>query len=293
MKQLFTLFLCLISFQLFAQEDLLNLLNDTVPEKKQDVTATFKTTRLVSGQSLELHHGGVLNFVIQHRFGRVNGGGYEFFGLDQATIRLGLDMGISNRINVGIGRNSVNKVYDGFVKYKILKQKIKGFPITLTGYSSMGIKTLKWADPERENYFSSRLYYTHQLLVGSRVSPSFSFQLTPTLVHRNLVDSTNINNDVFLIGIGARQKLSKRISINAEYFYIFPDQVASQFTNPLSIGFDIETGGHVFQLHFTNVQQMTDHGFLTETDGHWDNGDIHIGFNISRVFTLYKWDKQW
>src|SRR5688572_11781546 len=113
MKLFFTLLLCLSSLQLFAQEDLLSMLEDSTTSKKEDVTATFKTTRLVTGQSLELHHGGVLNFVIQHRFGRVNGGGYEFFGLDQATIRLGLDMGISNRINVGIGRSSVGKVYDG------------------------------------------------------------------------------------------------------------------------------------------------------------------------------------
>lgn len=293
MRIFFTLLLSLFTFQLFAQEDLLSMLEDSTKAKKEEVTATFKTTRLVTGQSLELHHGGVLNFVIQHRFGRLNGGGYEFFGLDQATIRLGLDMGISNRINVGIGRSSVGKVYDGFVKYKILKQKIGGFPLSVTGYSAMAINTLKWSDPERKNYFSSRLYYTHQLIVGSRVSPSFSWQIAPTLVHRNLVDSIHIKNDVVLIGVGVRQKLSKRISVNVEYYYPLPNQLASNFTNPLSIGFDIETGGHVFQLHFTNVQQMADHGFMTETDGHWDKGDIHFGFNISRVFTLYQWNKNW
>jgi hypothetical protein len=157
----------------------------------------------------------------------------------------------------------------------------------------MAINTLKWANPERENYFSSRLYYTHQLIVGSRVSPSFSWQVAPTLVHRNLVDSINIKNDVLLFGIGVRQKLTKRISVNFEYFYPLPDQLNARYTNPLSVGFDIETGGHVFQLHFTNVQQMADHAFLTETDGHWDNGDIHFGFNISRVFTLYQWNRNW
>jgi hypothetical protein len=293
MTRLFTLLFCLASFSVFAQDDLLNMLNDSTSKKKEDVAATFKTTRLVTGQSLELHHGGVLNFIIQHRFGRVNDGAYEFFGLDRATIRIGLDMGISNRVNVGIGRSSVGKVYDGFVKYKILKQKIGGFPLTVTGYSSMAINSLKFAETDRRNYFSSRLYYTHQLLIGSRVTPSFSWQIVPTLVHRNLVDSIHVKNDVFLIGIGARQKLSKRISLNVEYYYALPNQLNTQFTNPLSIGFDVETGGHVFQFHFTNVQQMADHGFLTETDGHWDKGDIHIGFNISRVFTLYSWNKNW
>src|SRR5690349_10314748 len=143
MKLFFTIAFTFFSFQLFAQQDLLSMLNDST-KKKEDVTATFKATRLVTGQSLEVQHGGVLNFIIQHRFGRVNGGAYEFFGLDQATIRIGLDMGISNRFNVGVGRNSVNKVYDGFVKYKILKQKIHGFPLTVTGYSSMAINTLHW-----------------------------------------------------------------------------------------------------------------------------------------------------
>ena len=290
--------LCLLfSTNAFAQEDLLSLLED--PEaKKEDVSATFKTTRIVSGQSLELHHGGVLNFVIQHRFGPFNGGdstfqnsAYNFFGLDVATIRLGLDMGITNRLNVGIGRNSFNKVYDGFVKYKITKQKIKGFPLTITGYSSMAINSTRWENPERKNFFSSRLYYTHQLLIGSRVTPSFSFQVVPTMVHRNLVDSSHRKNDVFGVGLGLRQKLTKRLSINAEYFYILPDQIHERYNNPLSIGFDIETGGHVFQLHFTNVQQMTDHAFLTETDRTWADGGVHFGFNISRVFTLYQWDK--
>lgn len=294
MKSFLTLIFLPLATMCFAQEDLLKMLEEDGKQKKEDVTATFKTTRLVSGQSLETNHGGVLNFVIQHRFGPVNSGAHEFFGLDQATIRLGLDMGITDRFTVGLGRSSFGKIYDGFIKYNILKQKIDGFPLTITGYNSMAIQTdPKDPHPEFPDYFSSRLYYVHQLLIGSRVTQDFSYQISPTLTHRNIVPTAGIAHDVFSIGIGARQKLTKRVSINAEYFYTLPGQLASDVKNPFSVGFDIETGGHVFQLHFTNARQMADKGLITETNLDWLDGGIHFGFNISRVFTLYQWNKGW
>lgn len=272
-----------------AQDDLLSLLGDD-STKKEFVKNAFKATRVITGQSMEQVARGVLDFRILHRFGRVNEGAYGAFGLDQATIRLGLDYGISDRIMIGVGRSSNRKELDGFIKYRMIWQgKGKGsIPFSVILISGMTKDGLKWADPDRNNYYSSRLAYYNQLLIGRKFSEAFSLQLMPTMLHRNLVATKKDNHDIYSIGAGARIKLSKRVAINAEYFYTLPDMLPETQTNALSIGFDIETGGHVFQLHFTNALGMNERSLIADTDGKWDKGDIHFGFNISRVFTLSK-----
>lgn len=270
-------------------QDLLDLLGEDEPVTNYTY-ATFKTTRIINGHSIENPADGVLLFMISHRFGKLNSGAYEFFGLDQATIRLGLEYGIGDRLSVGIGRSSYQKSFDGFLKFKLLRQSSgeKNMPVTATWFSSMDLFSLKWQDSERKNYFTSRLSYVHQLMIARKFNDYLSIQLTPTFIHKNLVSSTTDDNDTYAMGIGGRFKLTQRVSLNAEYFYLLPGSVSESFINPLSIGFDIETGGHVFQLHFTNAQPMFERGFITETRGKWKNGDIYFGFNISRVFTLKK-----
>tara|TARA_B100000780_G_scaffold276491_1_gene245182 strand:- start:429 stop:1346 length:918 start_codon:yes stop_codon:yes gene_type:complete len=289
---LFTLFLGLIIPNVQAQEDLLSLLeNDSTPDSTVVYTeASFKTTRVVNSHSLENTAPGVLDFKINHRFGEINTGGYEMFGLDQASMRLGFDYGVTERLMVGIGRSTWNKTYDGFVKYKVLRQSsgFKKMPVTLIWFSGMYVNSLKWAEPDRENYFSSRLDYAHQLIIGRKFTEGLSLQLMPSMVHRNLVENTDVSNDVFSIGVAGRQKITKRVSVNAEYYYVLPDQIQDIYTNSLSIGVDIETGGHVFQLMVTNSTAMTENGFIAANTGDWLDGDIRFGFNISRVFTLVK-----
>lgn len=280
---LFTLF---CSFSYGQNDDLLSLLGDD--ETTDYTNASFKTNRVINLHSLESTAGGVLDFKIGHRFGTLNGGFYELFGLDNANIRIGFDYGLSDVITIGVGRGSFEKTYDGFVKYKFLRQSTgkRKMPFTAALLLTSAVQTLKWANPERENYFSSRMYYTSQLIIGRKFSESFSLQLSPTMVHRNLIKTNAEKNDVYALGAAGRIKLSKRLALNAEYIYLLPDQVADNITNSLSIGFDIETGGHVFQLHFTNSTSMIEKGFITETTNSWDNGGIHFGFNVSRVFTV-------
>ncbi len=273
---------------LLAQdEDLLALLGDD-EETVEYTYATFKANRVINLHSVENTAGGVLDFKISHRFGFLSGGFYELFGLDQSTIRIGTDYGITDRLMIGAGRSSFEKTYDGFVKYKILRQSsgAKIMPITAAVFASTAIKTVEWSEPERENFFSSRLYYTFQAIIGRKFSESFSLQLSPTLVHRNLVATLDEKNDVYALGVGGRIKLTKRITLNSEYIYVLPDQLDPKYRNSLSVGFDIETGGHVFQLHFSNSTSMIEKGYIGETIGNWQNGDVHFGFNISRVFTL-------
>lgn len=271
-------------------DDLLSLLGEE--ETTEYATASFKTNRVVNGHSIENTAAGVLDFKISHRFSPVGNGFYDIFGLDGASIRIGLDYGITDRLMVGVGRSSKEKIYDGFAKYKILRQSSgqRRMPVSLSYLVDAQIKTVKFTDPNRDNLFSSRLYYTHQVLVARKFSEGLTLQLMPTLVHRNLVETKSEKNDVLALGFAGRVKLTKRVTLNAEYYYVLPDQLAPQFTNVLSIGFDIETGGHVFQLHFTNSADMTYKGFITETtEGWFDNPTgIRFGFNIARVFTIVK-----
>lgn len=292
MKKRTLLLVFLVMSQLvYSQEetDLLDLLGEEEPTTDY-VTASFKTTRVINGHSIENTAGGVLDVKISHRFGFLNTGFYELFGLDAATIRIGGDYGITDWLMVGVGRSSFEKTYDGFLKARILRQSTgaKQMPVSLSYVAGMAITTLQFQDPDRENYFSSRLFYTHQLLLARKFSDGFTLQIMPTLVHRNLVRWSYEENDVFSLGIAVRQKLSKRITLNLEYYHVFEDQLAPGYRAPLSVGFDIETGGHVFQLHFTNATSMIEKGFIGETIGNWGDGDIHFGFNISRVFTLVR-----
>lgn len=294
MKQLKSF--CIIAFLLCtiwqhadAQEDLLSLLGEE-EETTQYTTAIFKSTRIINSQSIENAARGVLDIKIQHRFGSIDGGIDQFFGLDGATIRIGGDYGLTNRVMIGIGRSSLDKAVDGFVKLKVFRQSSgkRNFPFSLSLFSSVELKTVKFADETRKNYFSSKLFYVHQILLARKFSDGLSIQIMPTVVHRNLVKTNSEKNNVYSLGFGIRQKLTKRTSINLEYFYTLPDQLAEEFKNPLSIGFDIETGGHVFQLHFTNASAMIYKGFIGETIDSWSKGQIHFGFNLSRVFTLVK-----
>lgn len=282
--------LLLVPGAIYAQEDLLDLLNqDSVPEINY-VSATFKSTRIMNGHSVEKMAPGQLDFRISHRFGLLSSGPYEFFGLDQSNVHFGLNYGITDWLMLGAGRGTYEKTFDGFAKLTLLRQSsgARVMPVSVSVMSSVALKSVRWNDPERENYFSSRLSYVGQLLIARKISQGVSIQITPSYVHRNLVATELDPNDLYAIGAGGRIKITKRISFNAEYYYMVNPKarMSQQIYDPLSLGFDIETGGHVFQLIFTNSLAMIEKGFIGETTGSWLKGDVHFGFNISRVFTL-------
>lgn len=282
----------LISPGVFAQEDLMNLLNQDTAKKTIYTIAAFKSTRVMNGQSIKSMPPGQLDFRISHRFGPVNYGLYEFFGLDQSITRFSLEYGIFNWLMVGAGRGTYLKTYDGFAKFTILRQSTgaRVMPVSVLFFSSVASTSVRWSDPTRNNLFSSRLSYVNQVLIGRKFSETLSLQIAPTFLHRNLVPSPGDPNDLFSFGAGGRLKLTKRISFNAEYYYLLNSRkdMTQKIYDPLSLGFDIETGGHVFQLIFTNSLGIIERDFIGETTGRWSKGDIHFGFNISRVFTLKK-----
>lgn len=273
----------------FAQDTTLNLLQDTLPQKEY-VTRTFKSPRIIMAHSVEMLHKGVLDFRILHRFGTVDNGIKDFFGLDQASMRLALDYGITDNLTVGIGRSTFEKELDGFLKYRLIQQSTgpKSSPVSLVLVGGTTCNTLSWSDTSKKSEFSSRLAYYAQALIGRKFTEAFSLQITPTFLHRNLVETHEDPHDLYAAGIGGRIKLSHRVSFNVDYFYVFNQNKNLLVYNPLSIGFDIETGGHVFQLHFTNAVGMNERAFLTETTNQWGKGQISFGFNLSRSFQLKK-----
>ncbi|GAB3521652.1 DUF5777 family beta-barrel protein [Emticicia fontis] len=294
-KIIWVAFLGIISLTA-AGQDLLSELDKTVKPKKNYSMATFKSTRIINGHSVETVAKNHLDLRISHRFGMLNEGAYNFFGLDAATMRLGLEYGLTDDLMIGIGRSTSQKTFDYFAKYKLLKQSSGpgGMPISITVLASADAISLS-TSPQLTFYSNSeRFTYVGQLLVARKFNERLSLQISPTYLHSNRVEASSVPNDVVAIGIGGRVKISKRTSFNAEYFYRLPLNFQSgniqnsPYYNSLSLGFDIETGGHVFQLHFTNSLGMIERQFITLTDGQWSKGDIHYGFNLSRTFSFDK-----
>ena len=291
-KTLCILVLTAAASHLQAQDTtLLNLLNDsmTVHKGKTYVTGTFKAEHIINAQTVESPANGNLNFVIQHRFGQLNSGAYNFFGLDNATLRLGLDYGLTDDLSIGVGRSSYLKTFDGYFKYKILKQtEGPQMPFTV---DILGTITNYTQKDETKPYLDAnyRTAYSAELLIARKFSRALSLQVTPTYLHYNLVPTVTDKNDIFALGLGGRMKITKRMSVNAEYDIVPRNQVVSTTVhNSFSLGWDIETGGHVFQLVFSNSQSLVPTQYLTQTTGTWGKGDIFFGFNISRNFNLKK-----
>lgn len=290
MKTFTISFILILFFMSGNAQELESILEKESQQTSLEVSETFKGTRIANGHSIETRKEGILEFLITHRFGTLNSGSYEFWGLDEANIRLALEYALTDDLTLALGRSSYEKTYDGYIKYRLFHQKTgeKTFPVGITLFGSAAERTLKDYDPENKTSFSDRLSYTSQILIARRISQSFSLQITPTYIHFNQVPTSEDPNDMFALGFGARIKVSKRMAINGEYYYNFNEFESFETFNSLSVGVEFETGGHVFQLVFTNSRPMIEKGFITETTGDFFDGDIHFGFNISRSFQVKK-----
>ena len=291
-KQTIILLLLLAGTFKFATAQEVDLFKSQDAQDKKDkqtqidyTTATFKTTRLINGQSIENLGAGILDVKISHRFNPINEGAYTLYGLDNASMRMGVDYGINKWLMVGVGRSTFEKTYDFLAKAKLLRQSTGkvNMPFSLNYAGSMIWKTIK--DPSLTNY-ADRFSYSHQLIIARKFNDFFSLQLAPTFVHYNSVLHTSQPNDYYSLGVGGRLRLSRRVNLTSEYYYRFTKEEG--YVNSFSVGFDIETGGHVFQFHFTNSTGMTDRTFIEETVNKWSDGGIRFGFNIARVFTIVK-----
>lgn len=287
--KLLLLLLCSQAVKAQETEDLLSLVDKEKP-KKEFVKYAFKSSRVINGHSMEFLAPGTMDFRILHRFGEMNQGYKNFFGLDQASMRMGFDFGLYRNLMIGVGRSTYKKELDAFFKYAPVMQSTgsKSMPVTIALAAGITMNTQPWADPTITNYFSSRLAYYYQVIVGRKFTEGFTLQLTPTMVHNNLVPVHTQPNDVFALGVGGRLKVTKRMALTWDYFYLVNGIEKNVNYNPLSVGIDIETGGHVFQLHVSNATGMNERAFISETTNRWSKAELRFGFNLSRVFQLKK-----
>lgn len=294
MRRVKLCFVCLITvLELSCQEkaeDLLNLVNEA--PKKEFTTATFKTTRLINFHTVEVIGKRCLDFRISHRFGDFNTGPYNAWGTDGgANIRLALEYCHDGRLMFGLGRTSANKIADGFIKFRLLRQTTNNsMPINVTLFSGI-YHTFERMNIDGINKYqvaTDRLSYCHQVMVARKFGTRFSLQLTGAVVHFNLVEKLTDKNDCYIIGIVSRFKFAKRQAITVEYGYRINQYSNDKYYDSFGIGYDLETGGHVFQLHLTNSFGLTENQYFMYTKSTWQNWGIRLGFNISRVFSLQR-----
>ncbi|KQM36527.1 DUF5777 family beta-barrel protein [Chryseobacterium sp. Leaf201] len=265
----------------FAQDDLLKDIDTVQTENTEISQPAFKALQIVTGQSTKLTAKKEWYIVVAHRFGDVSRGFKDFFGLDDASTKLGVIYGATDWFSLSLSRETNLKTFEGGAKYRLVQQN-ENFPVDVVGYNVMAVNTELSKDNYPHLQFGDRLSYLTQALISRRFSDKFSLQFTPSYVHKNLYEPAVEDKDQFFTGLGGRYKISKRISINAEYFVNFDNH--SFYKNPLSLGMDLETGGHVFQLLFSNSQLNSDIGYLTNATGKWEKGQIFFGFNLYRVF---------
>lgn len=295
-KKIVSLFLCLFAWHtIHAQNDLEKLMEEEsqVP-KREPVTSSFKGTRLMNFHTLETLGPKTLEFIISHRFGAINSGANNLWGLEgPATIRFALEYGINRRLMTGLGRSSAGKLIDGYLKYRVLRQTTDNkMPISLTAIGSVNLTTQNTlingdaSGMEKYPYFTNRLVYMAQLIIGRKFSPSFSLQVSPTYIHYNMVPQIMDRNDMYAVVVAGRCKLTKRFALTGEYSFRInnysPDY--KNFHNSASLGVDIETGGHVFQLFLANSFAINEILVVPYTNTTWKNGGIRLGFNITRSF---------
>lgn len=284
MRFFFTAFLLTLSTLAFSQDDLLKELENTESKSNDPVISTFSGTRVVNGHSVETRGKNILELIVTHRFGTLNSGAYEAFGLDNSSVRIGLEYGITDRLNVGIGRSSFDKTFDYFGKYKILQQS-QAMPVTLTLFASAAYLGLKNPDLN-ELSTTDKMAYTMQLLLARKLSSRVSLQLSPSFLHRATVDQNAAVNNLMLLGMGGRFKVTKSMAVVLEYYLRLNEKSNTPYNDAIGINIEFETGGHVFQLVFTNSLGMAERHFMAETAGDFFDGDIHFGFNITRAFQL-------
>ncbi|MGB0183069.1 MAG: DUF5777 family beta-barrel protein [Schleiferiaceae bacterium] len=289
MKPLLYPFLLLCSLAVQAQEsDLFDVFEESA--QSEAVYATFKGTQLINASTNETPGEGVLQFMMAHRFGSFNDDYlYNFFGLDNAQVRMQLDYGVTDRLNIGIGRSSFLKVADGFVKYQLLQQQkgTKTVPVSITLHSSTNYRNARYTDGI-DHDMSDRLSYMHQAIIARKWNRKLSTLVSPSVVHFNLVPTAQDPNTTAHITLGARYKISNRMALTGESTLLSNREFSSgeRYTTPFALGVDIETGGHVFQLHISNTRAMNGPYWMARNPYSASNGGLFLGFNISRVFTV-------
>lgn len=285
-NKIFLLFLVFSSSFTFGQEDLLNQLDSEKQVTKEVESSAFKGLQICNMQSTKLASKGEWYMVVSHRFGDLTNGFDNFFGLDNANTKFGGIYGVTDWFSVGTSRHTLDKIYEVTAKYRLANQIKNGFPLTIVGYNTVDINSNLDKEVYPKLEFNNRLAFSTQLLVSRKFSEVFSLELNPIYIHKNLYEYGVEQKNEFFLGSGARYKITKRMSVNFEYAARIStvEGARAPYKNPLTLGLDIETGGHVFQLVLSNSQAINDVAMFSRPTGDWFSGAIYFGFNMYRVF---------
>lgn len=280
---LLPLSLLVLGTSAFAQDDLYSLLEEETSQESNFENPAFKAMKIGNLQSTKVAQQGDLYMYVSHRFGTIKDGFSTFYGLDNAITNIQMVYGLTKDVQIGLSRESLRKTFAGSIKAKLLNQNSKS-PVNITAYSTVNLNTQLDVEVYPNLKYADRLSYATQILLSRRFSKELSLQIAPTFVRQNLVWEYFQDHNQYALGMGGRYKLTSRMSLNADYVYNFSRAEQSEFKNPLTLGIDIETGGHVFQMLFSNAQSTNEPGFISNAEGDWSDGNIYFGFNIVRVF---------
>ena len=257
------------------------------------VFQTFKDTRIINSHSVETVPNRKLDFRIGHRFGNLKGGWQTLYGLESAAdVLFGFEYGVSNELTIGVSRTKgageLSALVSPSIKYRILHQKTdNSMPLSLTLMGVSTISTMTSAEGDvltNFDKFAHRVSYTAQVLIARKFSQRFTLQVMPGYTHRNKVDFDD-ENGIFSVGAATRIQINKIFGIIADATFLLTDRPEG-FYAPMGIGLEIDTGGHVFQVNFTNATGIIENDYIPYTTSNWGNNEFRLWFTISRIFNL-------
>jgi len=267
----------------FSQENLLEELENKSENKTTNKVSAFKGIKVVNNQSTKQAGEEELYLYVSHRFGSIKGGIKTLFGLDIANTKIELLYGVSNNIQIGFSRESLKKIYSLNTKYRVTEQNSK-FPFNSSLYFSYNYNSSLSEEiyTTLSNY--DRNIFFGQLLMSKSLGNKLSIQLSPSFAKKGFNETIFEEENNFILGIASSYRITSRLAFNIEYSANLDRPKISPFNDVLSFGIDIETGGHVFQLLFSNTQTIDNVSVMTDAEGSWKEGKIYFGFNVLRVF---------
>lgn len=280
------------SYSQTTDDDLFLELDKMSEVDRLEVIATFKSTRVMFAPSTERVKENQLQFRISHLFNNISTGLNNLFGLDDVSnMQISFDYGLNDKVQLGFARsNKPDKTLQFSTKWSPIRQSTgkKAIPVSVSFYGGIDIKTTPYFPDERNAYFLGRLDFVNMILISRKINKKLSLQLSPSYLHRNLVETNASPNDLLSIGIGGRYMLNAHVSVNGEYFHTVKTKrfKPTSSTNSMNVGIDVETGGHVFQLYLSNSIALHPSKFLTNENKDFLKGQIQFGFSLMRVFNL-------
>jgi len=306
MKKIFSLlvFGCVLFINAFAQDT--QTKPETTKVKPNFARSTFRSTRIINMQSIEMQDKGYMQFMISHHFGNIwndDGGGEnlaQLLGLNSGVAHtyMSFDYTPINNLNFGVAATG-NASFEGWAKFRVLRQQtgVKNYPVTLVGYTLFNVDASN--RPVDNNFGWNRFSFMHQILVARKFNNKFSLQLMPTMVHYNVVPYgiNNSSNNIFSIGLGGKYVLSSKKSLTFEYSRQLnmydgvldkSGNINNYEPNLFSIGYEIFTGGHTFQFYIGNTTSAVNIEQLSRNTNKLRLGQFALGFHLNRSFSLKK-----